>query len=233
MCGRFTITRDRVEFILKKFQAELSPDFGDYAPRFNAAPMQEVPGIIAKEDGTRLLTRIFWSLTPPWAEEAGSKYSAQINIRDDTIGRNRFFRSLLSSQRCIFVADGFYEWQAPRGYEKKPLPKGMRKTPYRIVLKNDDLFPLAGLWRKKAESDRLTGAIITTNPNSLMKPIHNRMPVILDDAGLKRWLDPEEKDVERLQGLLAPFPESKMKAYAVSTAVNNARLDSAACIEPV
>lgn len=235
MCGRYTITAGKVEFILKRFQAELAPDFRDYTPRYNVAPAQLVPGIVSKEDGKRYLTNIYWGLTPPWAEKEGSKYSTQINIRDDTIGKNKFFRSLLLSNRCVFVADGFYEWQAPKGFEKKPLPKGVRKTPYRVVFKDDELFPLAGLWRTKKEGNKsiLTGAIITTDPNKLMKPIHSRMPVILDDDGLKRWLDPEDKNFDQLRPYLAPFPEAKMKAYPVSTAVNNAKIDSALVIEPV
>src|ERR1051325_7270158 len=127
MCGRYTITADKVEFILKRFQAELAPGFGDYSPRYNAAPAQLVPGIVSKEDGKRYLTHLYWGLTPPWAEKEGSKYSTQINIRNDTIEKNKFFRSLLLSQRCIFVADGFYEWQAPKGSQKNPLPNCVQK----------------------------------------------------------------------------------------------------------
>ena len=235
MCGRYTVTADKVEFILKRFQAELAPDFRDYAPRYNVAPAQLVPGIVSREDGKRYLTNLFWGLTPPWAEKEGSKYSTQINIRNDTIEKNKFFRSLLLGNRCIFVADGFYEWQVPEGLEKKPLPKGVRKTPYRIVFKNGDLFPVAGLWRTRMDGEKtiLTGAIITTDPNTLMKPIHNRMPVILDDDGLKHWLDPEYKNFDQLRLYLGPFPDAKMKAYPVSTAVNNARIDSAVIIEPM
>jgi putative SOS response-associated peptidase YedK len=221
MCGRYTITADRVEFILKRFQAELAPDFPDYRPRYNAAPAQFVPGVVSAEDGKRYLTHFFWGLTPPWAEKEGSKYSSQINIRNDTIERNKFFRTLLLGNRCIFVADGFYEWQAPKGFEKKPLPNG-------------EIFPLAGLWRTKKEGEKsiLTGAIITTDPNTLMKPIHNRMPVILDDHALQHWLDPAYKNFDQLSLYLRPFPDAKMKAYTVSTAVNNARVDSPGIIEP-
>jgi putative SOS response-associated peptidase YedK len=234
MCGRFTITADKVEFILKRFRAEVAPDFRDYSPRYNAAPAQLVPGVVAKEDGKRYLTNIFWGLTPPWAEKEGSKYSSQINIRSDTIEKNKFFRALLLGQRCIFVADGFYEWQAPKGYEKKPLQKGVRKTPYRVMFKNEEIFPLAGLWRTMKEGTKslITGAIITTDPNKLMKPIHNRMPVILDDKALDRWLDPEYKNFDQLVTYMRPFPDARMKAYPVSFAVNNAKVDSPGIIEP-
>src|SRR6267143_2832048 len=235
MCGRFTITADRVDFILKRFQAELAPDFRDYKPRYNAAPSQFVPGIVSKEDGKRYLTNIFWGLTPPWAEKEGSKFSTQINIRDDTVVRNKFFRALLLRNRCVFVADGFYEWQAPPASGKNPAQKGVRKTPYRIFLKENEIFPLAGLWRTKQEGDKaiLTGAIITTSPNKLLKPIHNRMPVILDDKALKEWLDPAHDNLDKLSSYLKPFPESNMKAQVVSTEVNNARIDAPELIQPV
>ncbi len=222
MCGRFTITVDKVEFILKKFRAELSPAFTVYQPRYNAAPTQLVPGIVAHDDGKRYLTGIHWSLTPPWAEKEGSKYSAQINIRDETIDTNKFFRSLLLGARCLFVADGFFEWQVPKA--------GTRKIPYRIHFKDDAIMPIAGLYRVKDEL--LTGAIITTSPNKLMIPIHNRMPVILNDKAVDLWLDPGCKDFDRLRELLAPASDAKMDAYRVSTAVNNARLDSKLCIKP-
>lgn len=208
----------------------MAPDFKDYAPRYNAAPSQFVPAILADDSGKRVLTNLLWMLTPPWAEKEGSKYSGQINIRNDTIEKNRYFRSLLMNQRCIFVADGFYEWQTPPGYKK-----GMRKIPYRIVMKNDDIIPLAGLYRTTEEKKKFihTGAIITTNPNKLMMSIHNRMPVILSGKSLDHWLDPAFKNFDQLRQYLSPFPESKMKAYEVSTAVNNARLDIPALIKNV
>jgi len=227
MCGRFTITVDRVELILKKFSAQPAPGFGDYRPRFNAAPSQVVPAIVAKDDGTRFLTGILWSLTPPWAEKPGGGYGAQINVRSDTIAKNKYFLSLLRDRRCVFVADGFYEWQKP--------PGGGGKIPYRIRLKDGGIFALAGLWRTAEAEDKktLTGAIITTGPNAVMKPIHNRMPVLLDRKGVDLWLDPAMTDLRELQELLAPAPDGALEAYPVSTAVNNARLDSELCIKPL
>lgn len=234
MCGRFTITVDRVDAILRKFNAEPAPGFTDYRPRFNAAPQQFVPVIVAKEDGRRYLTYVYWSLTPPWAEAAGSKYSAQINIRDDSIDKNKYFRTLLLNQRCVFVTDGFFEWQIPDGYENKPLPRGYRKMPYRIRFADGEIMPLAGLWRtiEQDRKDVLSGAIITTGPNKLMLGIHKRMPVILNEKALGHWLDPTYKNFDQLRLYLSPFPDAGMEAYAVSTAVNDGRLDSEECIQP-
>lgn len=237
MCGRFTITTDRVEFILKKFHAVPAPGFDGIVPRYNAAPGQFVPAIVAKEDGVRYLTDVFWGFVPPWGEDKGEG-GYQINIRDDTIARNKFFRSRLLTGRCILLADGFYEWQKPSGYEHlgrgRKLPRGVRKIPHRILMKDESPFPLASLWRSVDINAKktVTAGIITTSPNGLVSPIHDRMPVILTDDELTSWLDPAMKDFDLLHGLLDPFPSREMKSYTVSNTVNNSRNDSADCIVP-
>ncbi len=236
MCGRFTITVDRIEVILEKFRAEVAPNFQGYQPRYNAAPGQLVPAVVAKED-RRFLTNIFWGLVPPWGEQKGS-YTHQANIRDDTIARNPFFRDRLLHTRCVFIADGFYEWKLPEGFEKLErgarLPKGMQKTPYRIMLKNQSLFALAGVWRTfpSQQGPVLSGGIITTTPNSLVATVHNRMPVILSDRDLDIWLDPAVASLDRLLQLLDSYPDEEMHLYPVSPRVNNSRNDSPGCLEP-
>jgi putative SOS response-associated peptidase YedK len=237
MCGRFTITTDRIELILKQFKADVAPGYEGYKPRYNAAPGQIVPVIVAK-GGKRYLTNMFWGFIPPWGENKDGSNTSQANIRDDTIEKNKFFRERLLTTRCIFVADGFYEWKKPAGYEHlvrgEKLPKGVKKTPYRILMKNKQPFALAGLWRsiEGEEKKIVTGGIITTRPNSLMSPIHDRMPVILSDNDLKFWLETGVKDFETLYDLLDPYPENEMDAYVVSYAINNSRDDIPACIEP-
>ncbi|MBA4313256.1 MAG: hypothetical protein C0417_11570 [Chlorobiaceae bacterium] len=238
MCGRFTITTDKVEIILDKFKAELAPGFDGYKPRYNAAPGQSVPVIVSK-DGRRYLTNMFWGFVAPWGEKNDGSTISQANIRDDTIERNKFFKERLLTNRCVFVADGFYEWKKPGGYEHlvrgEKLPKGVKKIPYRIIMKNKELFALAGLWRSIDIDEKkiVTAGIITTNPNELMKPIHDRMPVILNDDDLQAWLNPEIRSFNGLSDQLRPYPDEEMEAYAVSLAVNNSRDDTQACIEPV
>lgn len=237
MCGRFTITADRVEIILERFKAEIAPGFEGYKPRYNAAPGQSIPVIVAKDD-KRYLTNMFWGFIPPWGEKTDGSIISQANIRDDTIARNRFFRERLLTSRCVIVADGFYEWKRPKGYEHlmrgEKLPKGVKKIPYRITLKDKKLFALAGLWRSIENEKKkiVTTGIITTNPNELMKTIHDRMPVILSDSDLKVWLETEVKDFDLLFNLLDSYPEKEMEAYIVSYAVNNSKDDTPACIEP-
>jgi putative SOS response-associated peptidase YedK len=236
MCGRFTITVDRVEFILEKFKAELAPNFEDYRPRYNAAPGQILPAIVSRE-GRRYLTNVFWGFLPPWGEKEGS-FIHQANIRDDTIARNKFFRDRLIHNRCVFIVDGFYEWKLPEGYASAErgarLPKGMHKTPYRIHLKNNVLFPLAGLWRtfSSQQETLISAGIITTSPNSFMATLHHRMPVLLSDTDLERWLDSAVESYDELIQLLDPYPAEEMKAYAVSPRVNNSHTDSPSCLEP-
>jgi putative SOS response-associated peptidase YedK len=237
MCGRFTITIDKIDFILKKFTAELAPGYEGYKPRYNAAPSQFVPTIVTKEN-ERYLMNMFWGFVTPWGEK-DDDMKFQANIRDDTIGKNTFFRNRLEQNRCIFIVDGFYEWKKPEGYEDlkrgERLPKGVRKTPYRIHMIDKKPFPLAGLWRTiKGKDDKtiVTAGIITTSPNALMESIHDRMPVILSDADITTWLDPSVKEFETLYTLLDPFPQKDMTAYAVSDAVNNSRYDLPMCIEP-
>jgi putative SOS response-associated peptidase YedK len=238
MCGRFTITKDQIKSILDKFKAELAPGFDGYRPRYNAAPGQSVPVIVSK-DGKRFLTNMFWGFVSPWGEKNDGSTIAQANIRDDTIERNKFFKERLLTNRCVFVADGFYEWKKPGGYEHlvrgEKLPKGVKKIPYRIILKNKEVFALAGLWRSIDIDEKkiVTAGIITTNPNELMKPIHDRMPVILTDDDLQAWLDPEVRSFNGLSDQLRPYPSDEMEAYVVSHAVNNSRDDTPVCIEPV
>jgi putative SOS response-associated peptidase YedK len=238
MCGRFTITSDRVEIILDRFKAELAPGFDGYTQRYNAAPGQSVPILVAK-DGKRFLTNMLWGFIPPWGEKSDGSVTSQANIRDDTIERNKFFHERLLTNRCVFIADGFYEWKLPEAYKDftrgEKLPKGVRKIPYRITMKNKQVFALAGLWRSMEVDGKklVTAGIITTGPNELMAPIHNRMPVILNDNDLTLWLEAGLKEFRIVFELLNPFPANEMNAYIVSTAVNNSRSDTPACIEPV
>lgn len=248
MCGRYTNTTIDAELVMKRLNAYLAPDFGTgtnpanaaLRPSFNIAPTQYVPVVVAK-NGTRYLMRMYWGLIPPWGEAdpaKGEKPTHQINVRDDTIGRNSFFKNRLQNNRCVFLGDSFYEWKTPDEFRGQPrgtkLPKGVRKTPYRISVKDQDLFAMAGLWRTAQIDEKpvITAAIITTSPNSFMQDIHDRMPVILPDDALATWLDPNCKDEGILRSLLKPY-EGPMQAYQVSPMVNSGKIDDPRLIEEV
>lgn len=225
MCGRFTLTTTSSDTIQQSFALDTAPQ--NLTARYNIAPSQSVPGVIQDSAGKNHLVAFYWGLIPFWAKEK-SFGNNLINARSETIQEKKSFRDPFKKRRCLIVADGFYEWRKN--------PDGT-KTPMYIQVDDGALFGLAGLWERWTDpvtNDPLESCtIITTQPNDLMKDIHNRMPVILSRDVYDQWLDPNNQDVEALQGLLRPFDASRMAAYAVSKKVNKAGSDDASLIEPV
>jgi putative SOS response-associated peptidase YedK len=207
MCGRYSVVpkakgSSRVAKLLEKGLKE---------GRYNAAPSQALPVVTNKLPGE--LQFFSWGLHPFWAKDAKA-VKRSINARAETLAEKPSFRNLLRSKRCLVPADGFFEWQVT--------PQG--KVPHRIQLKSEDTFSFAGLWDEwtdKSSGEVLhTYAIITTEANDLVKPIHDRMPVILSPEAEELWLD-EHESQEDLLSLLRPYEAGKMKAYAVSPLVNS------------
>ena len=149
-----------------------------------------------------------------------------INARAETVAEKPSFRRALVRRRCLVLSDGFFEWRKHGG----------KKTPVRVVLKSGEPFAFAGLWetwRPRGGEAIRSCTIITTEPNSFMEPIHNRMPVILSRDAESAWLDRGIEDADLLAGLLAPYPSEEMAAYQVSTLVNSPRNDLPDCIAPL
>lgn len=221
MCGRFTLTAS-----LDDLQAAF-PGFEwppVHAPRFNIAPSQPVLAI--PNDGSRRAGFFVWGLVPAWARDPAIG-SRLINARAETLAEKPAFRGSYRHHRCLILADGFYEW--------KREPGGRVKTPYFIRLKGGRPFAFAGLWDRWQAPDGgelLSCAIVTTQANALMRPIHERMPVLLTGAACDRWLDPAPRRPDELRDLLTPFPAGEMEAYAVSTLVNSPANDRPECIRP-
>ena len=163
-----------------------------------------------------------WGLIPNWAKDAKIGYSL-INARADTVAEKPAFRSAFKRRRCLIPADGFYEWQATGTKVKQP---------YFIRMMDQEPFAFAGLWEEwTPEGEEIQScSIITTDPNELMKPIHNRMPAILSANDYTAWLDPEELP-DTLKGLLHPYDLGQMEAYPVSTFVNRPINQGPKCIE--
>ncbi len=224
MCGRFTL-RTPLARVAELFDAVV---IGDWAkrqqPRFNVAPSQIVAAIRAgAEPNRRELVPLAWGLVPFWSDDPtiGNK---MINARAETLATKPAFRESFRKRRCLVIADGFYEWQKREG----------GKQPFFIRLKKDGPFAFAGLW---ARNDKLDAGIesctiVTTDANALLRPLHQRMPVILDGDAIDQWLDPAIEDTAALETLLRPFDADKMTAYPVSTLVNSPRHESPDCIEP-
>jgi len=221
MCGRFALAIAAEQLSLA-FPWLSVPS--DLKPRYNIAPSQPV-AVVPNNHPTHL--EFFqWGLVPSWAKDVKIGYR-MINARSETLAEKPSFRTAYRRRRCLVLANGFYEWKSEPGRQTK--------TPYFIALESREPFAFAGLWdvwRSADGSELPTCTIITTTPNELMAPIHNRMPVILPPAAYDQWLDPAERQPAELQPLLRPFPAEQLTAYPVSTAVNRPQNDTPECILP-
>ena len=195
-------------------------------PRFNIAPTQNVAAIRLDQPAEqRELVRLRWGLIPAWATDIKIGYSL-INARGETVADKPAFRAALKSQRCLILADGFFEWQ----------PRDGKKQPYHFRLADHRPFAFAGLWERwsKGENGVVESCtIITTEANDLVRPVHERMPVILPTKDYDTWLNPRTLRPEILQSLLRPYPADRMTSTAVSMRANSPRHDDAGCIEAV
>ena len=222
MCGRYEYHPH--EFSDLRIRFNLDKDVPEFKPSYNIAPGQQVP-VIVREDGRNKVKLMRWGLVPSWAPDP-SIGNRMINARCETLTEKPSFKQLLGTHRCLIPADGFYEWRR----------EGRGKVPMRVVMKDRQLFTFAGLWdvwRGDPEGGELyTFTIITTNANALLRPIHNRMPVIIDRLATNHWLDSGDISSSTLSILLQPLPSELMDAYEVSRLVNDPRNDSAACITP-
>ncbi|MGZ4107008.1 MAG: SOS response-associated peptidase [Tumebacillaceae bacterium] len=218
MCGRFTLTVTPDQLQLR-FDAE-SLTF-EFEPRFNIAPGQPIAAVIA-DKGQRRIGQLRWGLVPFWAKDEKVGYK-MINAKSETVQEKPAFKSPFLRKRCIIPADGFYEWQKTES----------GKQPMRIVMRDEAIFGLAGLydtWTAPDGSKLHTCTILTTRPNELMSPIHDRMPVILRREDEAIWLDREKQDAELLQSLLVPYPQEEMRAYPVHSMVGNVKNEVPECI---
>jgi putative SOS response-associated peptidase YedK len=241
MCGRFTLTNPNqdllVQFTLRDMPA--------LEPRYNIAPTQPVaavrvapalaalPPVAAKEaalrsegreGSARELVLLHWGLVPFWAKDPqiGSRL---INARSETVAEKPAFREAFRRRRCLVLADGFYEWQK----------QGGTKQPFCVRLRDGRPFAFAGLWEHWQGTDAVVESctLLTTDPNELMRPLHNRMPVIIDPGDYELWLDVGVRQPDVLQSLLRPYPAEEMEAYPVSRRVNSPDNDDPQCVEPL
>jgi putative SOS response-associated peptidase YedK len=228
MCGRYTIVTP---------VAELEARFGvtvddELRPRYNAAPGQHLP--VVTDAAPETVQHLRWGLVPSWADE---DTGGLINARAETVTEKPSFAAAYESRRCLVLVDGFYEWHA----------EAAGKQPHRVTVGEDEPFAVAGLWERWTPSVKQTGlgefvdggpdrsvdpletfTILTTEPNDLVADLHHRMAVILHEGTETEWLTAEDP-----RHLLEPYPSEGMRAYPVSTAVNDPRNDSPELIEPV
>lgn len=222
MCGRYALKATAAELI-EHFKLLSCPEFG---LRFNIAPQSMIPVIRQKPDAGRVGQLVRWGLIPSWAEDP-STYNKLNNARGETVAEKPTFRSSFARHRCLIPASGFFEWQPVAG----------RKQPYYIhPAAPGGFFAFAGLlaaWTPPAGETVVSTCIITTGPNEVMAPIHDRMPVILQPEQFDAWLDPGNHDTAALKAMLGPCRADLMSAYPVSPAINSGRAEGPACIEPI
>lgn len=211
MCGAYSLSTDFGK-LSKRFKAK--PPKVSYPKRYNIRPSQPLVAILNTDPEQMVLAQ--WGIIPFW-DKTGKKQI--INARKDSLEKPTFKQSF-HERRCLILADGFYEWKAE---------DSKSKTPYRFTLKSEEPFAFAGIWQEDAEDPQ--AVIITTDPNKIVEPIHNRMPAILKPEFEQDWLNPDLQD-EQILELIRPYPDKEMKAYTVSTLVNLPRNDNAAIVIP-
>lgn len=220
MCGRYTLTAAADELAVE-LGVDVPPG---YEPRFNIAPQQPVLVLGRDEEGRRRTALLRWGLVPWWTPAEKAR-AGPINARAETVSVRPTFREAFRHRRCLIIADGFYEWRG----------EGRTRVPFRFRFRDGGLLMFAGLWeswRGEGASDTLyTCAIITTPADSVVGPIHDRMPAILGGGARDRWIDPEA-DPGSLATLLAPLEDPRLEAYEVGRRVNSVANDSPECIEP-
>jgi len=220
MCGRFVLTAN-TEAIQTSFDLTTMP--ATMQPRYNIAPTQ--PVALITNESPHELTFYKWGLIPSWSKDV-SAASKMINARSESAAEKPAFRSAFKRRRCIIPADGFYEWQQREG----------EKVPLFIHFKDRELFGMAGLWEVWHDPDGgeiRTCTILTSDANDFMKPIHNRMPVILHKDDYPLWLSPSEEPISVLQGLMKPYEGDNLTAYPVSKMINRPGNDAPELIQPV
>jgi len=226
MCGRYALygptSRIREQFDLD--------DGFDFTPRYNIAPTTKALVVHSGSHGERVASLYRWGLIPVWAKDTtiGAKL---INARGETVAEKPAFRTAFRRGRCLVPANGFYEWKSVQETGRTV------KQPYYIRPRDEgELFGFAGLterWVSRNGEEIRSCCIITTGANSLMMPIHDRMPVILAANDYDEWLDPVNTDTETLRAMLRPAECGDMTAYPVSRAVNSSRNDSSTFVERV
>lgn len=253
MCGRF-VSVSSPQLLADRFgidetvlpEGKLPEHEADYnvTPRAQVLVVRERPARGEDHDATRVLSLVRWGLVPSWAKDL-SMGDRMINARAESVASKPAFRKAFTKRRCIVPADAFYEWKVgERPAREHGASAGRRgpRQPYCVRRRDGEPFAFAGLWeiwRDPAVADPdapdawvRTCTIVTTRANGVLAPIHDRMPVVLDEASWDEWLDPANHDLDALGALLVPAPDDSVEAYPVSTRVNSPEHNDADLVAP-
>jgi putative SOS response-associated peptidase YedK len=222
MCGRYNLITD-AEALVDFFEIDrVLVEAKALRPRYNIAPGQSVPIIRNAGQGNELLLAR-WGLIPHWSRDPSTKYST-INARAETVAEKPSYRDAFKRKRCLIPANGFYEWKRD----------GDKKTPHHIHAPDNGLLAFAGVWDhwdKQGEGFDSCSIIVTT-ASTIMQPIHERMPVILNPAQYSTWLNPAHYNRAQLESMLVPYAGS-LETCRISRFVNSPAHDGPECVEPV
>lgn len=214
MCGRYTLAGKPVD-LEKQLRANLKSDVV-FRSSYNIAPGSTVLAVLNEQPDC--ITALKWGLTPSWSKSA-NKPLFLINLRDDSLHSKPAFSAYMRNRRCIVPATGFYEWKSELS----------GKQPYYFHCTNQNIVFFAGVWEYIGDDGGKMLAIITTEANALVGPVHNRMPVIFDADMARNWLS--ESNPDKLSRLLQPYPADEMECWPVSSRVNKAGIDDSGLIE--
>lgn len=222
MCGRFTHRLSWSDLV--GLYRLIAPAGGEMRPRYNVAPSQLVAIVRRRADGGRELVMARWGLIPAWSKGPDSRFS-MINARTETVLEKPAYRDAFRRRRCLIPADGFYEWQKVAG----------GRQPWHFALADGRPFSFAGLWElwNGRQGAVLSCAIIVGPANALVKPVHDRMPAIVDEADYDAWLDVDAFPAEAALTMLRPYPADRMKGCKVGTRVNRPENDDPDCLWPL
>jgi putative SOS response-associated peptidase YedK len=218
MCGRFA-QRSDPKRLAKEFEVAEVPQA---EVRYNVAPTQNILGVRMVSD-EREMTFFKWGLIPAWAKDT-SMGARLINARSETVEEKPSFRQAFKQRRCIIPADGFYEWRR----------EGGKKQPYFFHMRDERPFGFAGLWERwEGDGGQVINSctILTTEANEVLRPVHDRMPVILHPDDYELWLDVDARKHDLVKELLRPYAAGEMLGYPVSESINSPRNQGAKLIE--
>ncbi len=228
MCGRYTIRE--LELLRAGLGIVRKNELEDFierriVPTFNAAPSQILPIVLTSKDGSLKLEMAKWGFVPSWTP--GKPKLAPINAKAETAGTSGMFRKAYSQRRCLIPADGFYEPKGPKTQKNRPW--------YFFQMPDASMFAFGGLWERwypEPDEPVDTFTILTTTPNRLMKPIHERQPVIIDSKGYERWLDPKAS-ADEVTEMTTPIGDDRLEGWPVSNAAKSPANKGESLVEPI
>ncbi|HEX8923731.1 MAG TPA: SOS response-associated peptidase [Patescibacteria group bacterium] len=219
MCGRYAFYPGNDFFS----HYDLPETAIDLKSNYNVSPGYDMPVVV--DDKTRSADLMHWGLVPSWADDPKIGFR-MINARSESLSEKPAFKRLLDRRRCLIPANGFYEW----------LHSKSGKKPYYFFLKSKELISFAGLydsWQDPLGRNLFSYTIITTSANSLVSPVHDRMPVIIPPENEDLWVDTDIKYADGPSNLLKPFPDDLMASYPVSPQINSASINDSSLIRPL